>query len=347
MIREGGGSPGSEAAVANALKWLAAHQMPDGGWRIDHGKCPQCQGRCPDAGTKKPCRFGATGLALLPFLGSGQTHQVGEYKQVIKAGLDFLVRNMKATGPKSAACIDEGNYYSHGLCTIVMCEAYAMTKDKTLRDPAQALINETVLAQDPIGGGWRYERGQPGDTSAVGWQLMALKSAHMAYLSVPAKSVKGAAHFLDSVQQFEGAGYGYTEPGENFRRATSSVGLLCGMYLGWKKDHPALMEGVRRLSEKGPSEDDIYMNYYATQIMRHYGGPEWEKWNAKMREQLVNTQEKTDKGHRAGSWVFHKGHANEAGGRLYCTSLATMILEVYYRHLPLYKDEVSEDEFPL
>jgi hypothetical protein len=80
--------------------------------------------------------------------------------------------------------------------------------------------------------------------------------------------------------------------------------------------------------------------------MRHYGGEEWERWNEKMRDYLVDTQ--SLKGHEEGSWMFESGtHHIEAGGRLYCTSLATMILEVYYRHLPLYKDDATEDDFPL
>ena len=39
------------------------------------------------------------------------------------------------------------------------------------------------------------------------------------------------------------------------------------------------------------------------------------------------------------------GHGAEAAGRLYCTSLATMILEVYYRHLPIYKNQSAGEEF--
>jgi len=34
-----------------------------------------------------------------------------------------------------------------------------------------------------------------------------------------------------------------------------------------------------------------------------------------------------------------------AGGRLYCTSMAAMILEVYYRTLPLYSEQAVKDEF--
>ena len=80
--------------------------------------------------------------------------------------------------------------------------------------------------------------------------------------------------------------------------------------------------------------------------MRHFGGYEWERWNEVMREFLIQTQDAA--GHEQGSWYFDTGHHHvEAGGRIYCTSLATMILEVYYRHMPLYQEEVTDDEFPL
>jgi hypothetical protein len=32
-------------------------------------------------------------------------------------------------------------------------------------------------------------------------------------------------------------------------------------------------------------------------------------------------------------------------GRLYCTALSTMILEVYYRHLPIYQNQSVQEEF--
>ena len=67
-----------------------------------------------------------------------------------------------------------------------------MTHDKGLMAPAQASINFIVAAQDPVGGGWRYQVKQAGDTSVVGWQLMALKSAHMAYLNVPPETIREA-----------------------------------------------------------------------------------------------------------------------------------------------------------
>ena len=120
------------------------------------------------------------------------------------------------------------------------------------------------------------------------------------------------------------------------------------MYLGWNKDHPALKRGVQWMSDRGPSKTNMYYNYYAPQVMRHWEGDTWKKWNAVMRDQLVNSQAK--KGHEAGSWFMRAGrqdHVTDRGGRLYCTSMATMVLEVYYRHLPLYRKQSTEEEFPL
>jgi hypothetical protein len=233
--------------------------------------------------------------------------------------------------------------YSHGLAAIVLCEAYAMTQDRGLMQPAQLGINHIVYAQDPVGGGWRYQPRTPGDTSVVGWQLMALKSGHMAYLNVPKETVAGAIKFLDSVQSESGAKYGYTGPGGG--QATTACGLLCRMYLGWKKDHPGIERGVEYLSGLGPSKGNMYYNYYATQVMRHYEGEKWDKWNVEMRDFLVNSQDKN--AHQTGSWFMNGDHGSTHGGRIYCTSMSTMILEVYYRHMPIYAKAAAEDDFPL
>ncbi|HCK70411.1 MAG TPA: hypothetical protein DHW38_02425 [Planctomycetaceae bacterium] len=166
----------------------------------------------------------------------------------------------------------------------------------------------------------------------------------MAYLQVPKLTVAKASLFLDSVSLEEGAYYGYTTPGK--RPATTAVGLLCRMYLGWKKNEPGLEKGVEYLSNHGPSKTDMYFNYYATQVLRHYGAEKWTKWNTEMRDWLVKEQSMADN-HMKGSWMVGNGHGAGAGGRLYTTSMATMILEVYYRHMPIYKTQAAEDDFPL
>jgi len=345
LAKAAGGNDASEAAVQRALKWIASRQAADGGWNFNHNHRLINAPPCPDPGSAEQARNGATGLALLPFLGAGQTHKEGMYKKQVYAGLAYLIKNMKVQNNTGSWHEPQGSMYSHGICAIAMCEAYAMTHDKELLAPAQLSLNFIVYAQDPVGGGWRYKPKQAGDTSAVGWQLMALKSGHMAYLQVPKGTILGAMKFLDSVQSDSGAKYGYTGPGAG--QATTAVGLLSRMYLGWKHDNPALQRGVEFLSNKGPSKSaNMYYNYYATQVCRHYEGEVWEKWNNEMRDWLVAEQEKD--GVKAGSWYWRGGdHGSERGGRLYCTSMATMMLEVYYRHLPIYRKQASDEEFAL
>ncbi len=334
----GGGGKDTEAAVARALKWLARHQLPNGAWSFDHRLANHPNGKNP--GRLRDAYNGATGLALMCFVGAGHTHKKGKYKNVVRKGLYFLLSRMnRRTGSWHEP---GGNMYSHGICAIAVCEAYALTRDRSLRGPAQAAINFICEAQDPVGGGWRYQPRSPGDTSVVGWQFMALKSGHMAYLAIPPKTIQGAIHFLNSVQTDSGAYYGYTSPGRG--PATTAVGLLCRMYTGWKHEEPALQRGVEALLKlQDRQKRNPYFFYYASQVLHHYGGEEWEQWNRKMRPWLVETQEK--EGHEAGSWFYGGGHANEAGGRHYVTCLNCMTLEVYYRYSPIYKKKSVEDEF--
>ena len=349
LLKEYGGNAASEESVALALKWIIRHQLPDGGWDLDHTRGPGNFRDSPNPGQRSEARNAATALAILPLLGSGHTHQTGEYKQQVRYGLEFLMKRAKRSGRGVSYLEPGGSMYSHGLVSIVFCEAYAMTKDPDLALYAQGTVWFIEDAQDPIGGGWRYRPREPGDTSAVGWQMMALKSGKITGLNINPQTYKRAEKFLDSVSSGYGAFYGYMDPPLGKRAdARTAVGLLCRMYMGWDKNVPGLVDGVDAISEKGPDRDataNMYYNYYATQVIKHIGGSKWTDWNVKMRNFLVSSQSK--EGNMAGSWHFGNDHASAAGGRLYNTSLACMTLEVYYRYLPLYGDKAANDEFPL
>jgi hypothetical protein len=340
LVQSGGGTPQSEAAVEAALKWLIQHQLPDGSWSFDLRRCPSCQGQCKHSDAKGAKQYplaGPTAMAILPFLGRGYTHKEGPYKKQLEFALTALATKV-VNGKGSAG---EGSYVQ-GLAGICLSEAYAMTQDKRLAMPAQLAVANVSASQDPAGGGWGYGPKSPGDTSILGWNLMALKSGHMAYLQIDPRSVKGAVAFLNSVQSDDGSAYGYRDPGSS--PALNAVGLLCRMYLGWKKDHPALNRGADRLAKTGPTAD-LYYDYYGTQVLHHIEGERWVSWNNRMRDLLVKTQ--AQDGHEKGSWFegVNAGHGPEVGGRIYCTSLATMILEVYYRHMPIYGQDSVGEEF--
>jgi hypothetical protein len=333
MVKQEGGTTLSEAAVARALLWMSNHQSDDGSWSLDRfNRTPGCT--CGGAGGIHSDSAG-TALVLLPFLGAGQSHITGRYKDNVSKGLRWLVQHQKPDGDLRANSAGNSGMYAHGQATIVLCEAFAMEGDEALRIPAQRAVDFIAKAQHQ-GGGWRYAPGQPGDTSVVGWQLMGLQSARAAGLDVSNTTLELASQYLDSVGSNDGSQYAYTR-GQRPTHVMTAEALLCRMYLGWTNENYGLRKGVEFLAKNHlptPNTPDIYYWYYGTQTFHHAGGPEWELWNEKMRDILVNSQEKA--GHQAGSWT-PKGSHSASGGRIYETALSTCTLEVYYRHLPIFR----------
>ncbi|MFW6169697.1 MAG: prenyltransferase/squalene oxidase repeat-containing protein, partial [Planctomycetota bacterium] len=338
MVKREGGTTLTEAAVARGLQWLSRHQSEDGSWSLDRfhhaGDC-----RCGGRGSLSSDSAG-TSLALLPFLGAGQTHLSGIYQDEVARGLRWLLQHQEGDGDLRGTSKQYPGMYAQGQAAIVLCEAFLMTGDEQLREPARKAIEFIVDAQYP-GGGWRYYprregRAMRGDTSVLGWQLMALQSALAAELSVPEATLENAGHFLDQVRHRDGALYSYL-PGQDPTAAMTAEALLCRIYLGWKRNHPALRSGVSWLLEHEPprvESPNIYYWYYAAQTMRHFGGPQWHEWNLQLRDVLVSMQE--TRGHAAGSWA-PEGPLTSRGGRVYMTALAICSLEVYYRHLPIFR----------
>jgi hypothetical protein len=114
------------------------------------------------------------------------------------------------------------------------------------------------------------------------------------------------------------------------------------MYTGWGSGHEALQRGVTNLAKPGPHPTNIYQNFYLAQALLQLDHPVWPRWNAKNRDQIVGCQARF--GHEAGSWFF-ADHDTAPGGRLAHTALAVLTLEVYYRRLPIYREEAVDRDF--
>ena len=161
-----------------------------------------------------------------------------------------------------------GRMYAHGLATIVLCEALAMSGDDSLRPAAQRRSTSSFRAQHDEGG-WRYYPGEEGDTSVVGWQLMALQSGKIAYLDVPKSTFRRAGRFLDTVQVGRRGGLFAYQPGRGPSPAMTAEGLLCRQYLGWTADNRALREGINRLIGRGFAEHGSAEHLLL--VLRHAG----------------------------------------------------------------------------
>lgn len=333
LIGKYGGNASTEEAVYRALEWLKRNQRPNGFWTLN--------GPYSDGGEAEN-KTTATALALLAFQGAGYTPQYNgdykhDYKQVLKKGWDALLKMQANDGE---FLIENSPYYhqmySHAQATIALCELYGMTHDSIYRSAAEKAVSFCVKSQDAAGG-WRYNPNSESDTSVTGWFVMALQSAKMAGLEVPSTTFANISRYLDSAQDETGGRYRY-QPNGALNHAMCAEGLLCREYLGWKQDDPRLISGVENLSGQpiNDMEINVYYWYYATQVMHHIGGTYWKRWNDVMRQYIPETQIK--KGSEEGSWDPTGDRWGTQGGRLYVTCLRTFMLEVYYRHLPIYGD---------
>lgn len=294
----------------------------------------------------------ATGLALLAYLGAGYTHRQGEYERVVSKGLNYLLSAQKPDGDLFSGGAAFTWLYSHGIAAIALCEAFGMTRDPALRDPAQRALDFIIAAQHPSLGGWRYLPRRESDTSVTGWQVMALKSGELAGLTVPPRVYQRAALWLNTASAISetGAFYAYMPSSDRAHQrqanlAMTAEALLMRLYLGWQRDDPRLLLGVDYLEEnlphygdKGEWARDAYYWYYATQVMFQAGGHAWQTWNTALRDLLIDYQIKD--GAWSGSWHPTEPVIDRWGGqagRLYVTAMHLLMLEVYYRHLPLYQ----------
>jgi hypothetical protein len=339
VARQLGGTQETEAAVNAALNWLSANQSGDGRWdasQFGSGREDKVLGH-DRRGAGARADTGVSGLALLAFLGAGHTHLDGPYQNTVARGLEFLMRSQGANGNLGGGAELYAHMYCHGMALLALSEAYALTRDDRLERAVRRGMAYTLAAQHPTTGGWRYQPGDSqGDTSQLGWQLMALKSAKLAGIDVPQRAEAGMTRFLGTVKAGQHGGLASYRPNERASATMTAEALVCRHFLGLPSGDPAAIKeaGELLLGElPGKGKANLYYWYYATLAMHQLQGEYWERWNAALRTALVDSQQFD--GEHAGSWspdTIWGGY----GGRVYTTAMGALCLEVYYRFLPLY-----------
>lgn len=335
-----GGSQETERAVESALAWLASAQAADGRWTA-----PRHGGGTPhaSAGQHRTAAgagdHGVTGLALLAFLGAGNTHREGPHAGAVDRGLRFLLGRQRADGSLAGDAEFFAALYSHGMATIAVAECLALSGDAALRPALDSAVKHTLAMQHPHTGGWRYAAGDRGDTSQLGWQVMVLASSRNAGLGGFEAAEAGARRFLQGVSSGAAGGLAAYRPGERPSMAMTAEALYCRLILGMPAAHPSVTEAVALLAATPPSSAtyNSYAWYYATLASFHAGGGQWEEWNRRLQAALLPLQHRAG-GALDGSWdpdPVWGGH----GGRVYSTALSALTLEVYYRHEPLHRRE--------
>ncbi len=305
-----------EASADRALEYLVRQQLPDGNWPSSFGS-----------------NNGVNALCLLAFLGRGHVPGRGPYQSVVDHAVNYLLATQQTSGLYLSPNPSNGPMYEHGLTTLALVEAYGQIPTTQMRNSVQQAVNLIVQSQSPVGG-WRY---QPvpadADLSVTVMQVVALKSALNARLTVPAETMEKALDYVKKCAYPEG-GFCY-QPGhaEGPAPARTAAGILCMQLLG-AFDDPAVTKGLDWLDNVNYQKDIPYfwyMNYYAMQAHFQAGGKYWAHWHPKVRKFLFENQKQD------GSWEGFGEQTVNGSAFCYSTALGALCLEVYMHFLPVYQ----------
>ncbi|MEM8711985.1 MAG: hypothetical protein AAGG01_13630 [Planctomycetota bacterium] len=341
-------------SVALGLAWLADHQDEDGRWDADDFmKHDPLQD--PTTGAGDPNHdVGLTALALLAFLGDGQSMTQGTYQDTVRRGTRFLVSQQDRDTGFIGQAVGQSYVYDHAIATLALAELVRMDQSILLRSRAQAAVNALSRQRQPYGV-WGYHPPPSGnsDTSVTGWALFAFKAAQDCGLRIDEEALVATRLWLDEMTD-EGTGrVGYFERGSRSSRvpgtndsfapergeALTAVGLLCRFFLGDTPQNNTTMRAHADLIAKRPprwnpeaGDCDMYYWYYGSYAMFQMGGTYWSQWNRAMESAVLESQRRD--GASRGSWD-PVGPWGAQGGRVYATATMVLCLEVYYRYARL------------
>lgn len=304
-------TPQTRRAVQRGLTKLAALQAADGSFGRDR------YGR----------HVGITALACLAFMSDGHVPGRGHYGEHVERGLDFILDSCQETG-LVAADTSHGPMYGHGFATLFLGEVYGMSQDIRVREALLKAVRLIVDSQNDEGG-WRYHPiPREADLSVTICQIMALRSARNAGISVPGKTIDNAISYVSRSQNPDG-GFRYRLTGGNSAFPRSAAGIASLYYAG-VYEGDSLQRGLSYLLTQKKNKTArqfghyYYGHYYAVQAMFLAGGRYWAEWFPWIRDQLIKTQNE-------------EGHWRSSHGDHYGTAMALIILQVPNRLLPIFE----------
>jgi len=329
-----GGSVATESTTDTALGWLSRQVGPDGALDMK-----------ANGGSEADQQNGAA-LTLLSFLGAGHTEKVGTYSEHVRKLVSWLsARQDKdgrigASGDLPAEPLARYRIIcEHALATTALAEANGMSRNAATGQAAERAV-KWLAGQNVFEIARKLEKNDQitsDDIAGLGWCVLALKSAKVAGIDVPADALEKARVFVASRQIKTSGTYGMFN--DKAGLLDTAVGAVCAMYLGSKVDE-VRASAEWTLAQTGgipaPKMDETFNWQYVylnNLLCFQCGGDSWKKWNDALKQTLIGSIQKD--GNDKFTWPAigtFKGR-----GRLLPTTIASLCMEVYYRYMPLYR----------
>jgi hypothetical protein len=150
---------------------------------------------------------------------------------------------------------------------------------------------------------------------------------------------------LKRVQSEDGS-FGYRTTGDR-DYTLDGVGVLCTYF--WKQDKDrSVRDGIEHMIRKVEKDRPVkykdenaslYTWYYNTQACLMFGGSAWSKWDKWFQDEVAEAQSPDGSWPKTGAKTGPDHRENEAGmfGQTYRTTLCVLMLEVFYRYMPINK----------
>jgi hypothetical protein len=325
----------TKSAIDDGLAYLAKSQHVNGsfGTGAQHGS------------------IAVTSLAGLAFMAGGHQPGRGKYGKEVTRAVEYVIRQEGARGflqPNPQGQM-YGPMYGHGFGTLFLAEIHGMIQNPKLRDEVRGTLKRAVtciIESQNHEGGWRYQpRPFDADLSVTICQIMALRAARNAGITVPKSVVDNCLKYVRECQDLGTGGFRYQRfvgpPG--FARTAAGVVALnsAGKYLENKDaDGEAVQKGLDYLKQFQPGNNRgrfdntetrihyFYGHYYAAQAMWLAGGNHWKTWYPAIRNDLVSKAGSNFR-QEDGSWSDRQFCPH------YCTAMALIILQIPNNYLPI------------
>lgn len=325
------------AALGAALDWLARSQREsaDGSWPNE-----DAEQRAPEA---------VAALASLALMSGGSTPGRGPHGEAVARATDYLLSRVHLD-PRAAEVgfigsltANDSRMHSHGLATLALAEAFAMSPDSRR---GQRLSEALPLAVDLIErtqgaeGGWWYdpERVASHEGSVTIALVQALRSARNAGVVVDGEVIALAERYVIASQAPDGS-FRYTlgSPVTTVALTAAAISTLnaAGRYDDSivRRGIDAIWRGLEAREVGGSGEraaHPFYERFYLSQAFWQLSDTShFERWYERELERMLDTQQDD------GGWSGPE--LGSPYGSAYATSMNALFLGIPDGLLPIFQ----------